>query len=158
VEVIRLNPPSHSETISLSPAPTSSIGHQIETISLSPAAAPVIELSASVSITQASVEVIRSVSSSSANHLIGSGEQWQQVRDYVVESIQARWGMSPRNLVKESAIFKGFCQRWGDKAMPIARAAVELHNCQWKSTPLSVQRFCKNSDPYFSEVISSNIK
>lgn len=83
--------------------------------------------------------------------------EWRQLRDYVCSAIEAKIGSFPRNPVKEKAIFVSFFDRWGDKAEPIARRAVEVHDCWWNSSPLSVTRFCKGSDPYFSEVIAQQL-
>lgn len=94
----------------------------------------------------------------SKTHLIESeGWTWQQLRDYVVDAIQATRGAFPRNPVTEASIFKSFLERWGDKAELIARQAVEVHQCWWRSAPLSVQRFCRGSDPYFAEVLAANL-
>jgi hypothetical protein len=85
------------------------------------------------------------------------GEPWEQVRDYVVSQIEERWGPMPRNPIKEKAIFSSFANRYGDKAMPIARAACETHRCEWRSAPLSVSRFTKGCDPYFAEVLAQRV-
>lgn len=95
----------------------------------------------------------------SRTDLIVETSEWgyQQVRDYVIRSIEEQVGSFPRNMIKETAIFKAFCDRWGDQAVAIARAAVEHHGCWWKNSPLSVNRFCKGSDPYFAEIIAAQI-
>jgi|JI9StandDraft_2_1071091.scaffolds.fasta_scaffold02486_17 hypothetical protein len=82
---------------------------------------------------------------------------WEQMRDYVIGEIQARWGARPRDPLKESGIFKGFINRWGDKSEPIARAAFEVYNGVWNGAPIAVERFSKGSDPYFAEVLSKNV-
>lgn len=100
----------------------------------------------------------RPVMATSKTHLVTSEAwTWEQLRDYVVSSIQSVRGAFPRNPVKEASIFKSFANRWGDKAEAIARTAVEVHQCWWKSAPLSVERFCLGSDPYFAEVIAASL-
>jgi hypothetical protein len=82
---------------------------------------------------------------------------WDGLRDYVVHEIEQRFGPFPRDPRKEASIFKSFVARWGAKAMPIAKAAFEVYNGYWHSSPISVNRFCKGSDPYFAQPISERI-
>jgi hypothetical protein len=94
----------------------------------------------------------------SQTHLLTPGSwTWQQIRDYVVNAITQTVGAFPRNPITEASIFKAFCERWGDMAERIARYAVEDSECWWKSAPLSVQRFCAGSDPYFATVIAARL-
>lgn len=94
----------------------------------------------------------------SKTHLTATGSwSWEQMRDYVLGEITARWGARPRDPLKESGIFKGFVGRWGDKSEPIARAAFEIYNGIWNGAPVSVERFAKGSDPYFAEVLAKNL-
>jgi hypothetical protein len=81
---------------------------------------------------------------------------WESVRDYVVSSIEARWGRWPRNPITEASTFKGFVNRWGDKAMAIAEFAV-TNGCSWLNAPLSVNRFTKGSDEVFAKVIAEKL-
>lgn len=98
------------------------------------------------------------VLSESKTHLLSTdGWTWQQLRDYVVDAITSRTGAFPRNPMKEASIFKAFVNRWGDKSETIARQAVEVHQCWWRSAPLSVERFCVGSDPYFAEVLAASV-
>jgi hypothetical protein len=102
--------------------------------------------------------IVRSVENASARHLASSGcWGWEQLRDYVVGEIESRWGVRPRDLLKESGIFKGFIARWGDRSEAIAKAAFEVYNGSWNGAPISVQRFSKGSDAYFAEVIAKNV-
>jgi hypothetical protein len=89
--------------------------------------------------------------------LLETGEPWEAVRDYVVRKIEDRWGRFPRNAIKEASVFKSFTQRWGDQAMPIAQLACEEMGCVWESAPISVNRFCKGSDPYFASVLAQRV-
>lgn len=82
---------------------------------------------------------------------------WQDVRDYVVREIEQRFGTFPRDLVKESGIFKSFASRWGSKAGLIAKCAFEVHDGMWRGAPISVTRFTKGSDPYFSEKLAERL-
>ena len=95
--------------------------------------------------------------SSGRTDLVGTGEPWEQLRDYVVSQIEDRWGPMPRNPIKEKSIFTSFVNRYGDKAMAIARAACETHRCEWRSAPLSVSRFTKGCDPYFSDILAKRV-
>jgi hypothetical protein len=98
--------------------------------------------------------------STSRQHLVAGTEwsSWSHLRDYVVSSIEETIGAFPRNPVIEKSIFSSFFDRWGPSAsQQIARSAVELHGCWWRNSPISVQRFCKGSDPYFAEPIARNL-
>ena len=100
----------------------------------------------------------RSVGIQGQTHLMGGGSwSWEQMRDYVVGQIEARWGARPRDPLKESGIFKGFVGRWGAQSEPIAKTAFEVYNGLWNGAPVSVERFAKGSDPYFAEVIAKNL-
>lgn len=93
----------------------------------------------------------------SKTHLAGGTWTWEQLRDYVIGEITSRWGARPRDPLKESGIFKGFVNRWGDRSEAIARAVFENYNGVWNGAPVSVERFAKGSDPYFAEVLAKNI-
>lgn len=82
---------------------------------------------------------------------------WDDLRDYVVTNIEERFGPFPRDARKESGIFKSFLARHGDQAQAIARYAFEVADGRWAGAPISVNRFCKNSDPYFAEVIADKV-
>lgn len=82
---------------------------------------------------------------------------WEEVRDYVVLAIEQRHGPFPRDMRKESGIFKGFVKRWGSQAPAIARFAFEQVDGMWKGAPISVTRFCQGSDPYFAQPIASRL-
>lgn len=82
---------------------------------------------------------------------------WDDLRDYVVHNIEERFGPFPRDARKEAGIFKSFLSRWGDQAQGIARYAFETVDGRWAGAPISVNRFCKNSDPYFAAVIAERL-
>jgi len=82
---------------------------------------------------------------------------WQDLRDYVVREIEARHGPQVRNPKTESSIFKSFLTRWSDQAVSIAKVSFEVHNGMWRNAPISVNRFCVASDPYFAAVIAANL-
>jgi hypothetical protein len=82
---------------------------------------------------------------------------WDDLRDYVVSGIEDRFGAFPRDTRKESGIFKSFLARWGEQAQAIARYAFEVADGRWAGAPISVNRFCKGSDPYFAEVIVARL-
>lgn len=98
------------------------------------------------------------VSSPSRGYLMRSEWDWSDLRDYVVHEIESRFGPFPRETHKEIGIFKGFMKRWGPDAEVIARYAFEVENGRWAGAPISVYRFCQNSDPYFAEVILERVR
>jgi hypothetical protein len=75
---------------------------------------------------------------------------WEDLRNYVVRSIEKIHGPFPRDSVKEKAIFSGFLSRWEDQAGRIAQFAFDSCDGMWRGAPIAVQRFCKASDPYFA--------
>lgn len=82
---------------------------------------------------------------------------WEQLRDYVVRSIEARHGAFPRNFKTEASIFKGFINRHGSNAGLIARYAFEREDGMWRNAPITPSRFAKGSDPYFAEIIAARL-
>lgn len=98
-------------------------------------------------------------SSESRTHLLSGDEQWgwKELRDYVVSSIEQKFGPFPRDYKKEYGIFSSYLTRYGNDAPKIARAAFESYNGMWSSAPISINRFCKASDPFFSDVILNKI-
>lgn len=78
---------------------------------------------------------------------------WSDLRDYVVSQIETRFGAFPRDAKKEAGIFKSFLARHPEDAVAIARFAFEVEDGYWAGAPISVNRFCKASDPYFAEKI-----
>lgn len=82
--------------------------------------------------------------------------EWSDLRDYVVTQIEARFGVFPRDVRKESGIFKSYLARY-PQGPRIARYAFETAEGFWMGAPISVTRFCKGSDPYFSDVIAERL-
>lgn len=107
-------------------------------------------------VVEESVTVTRHPSTSRA--YLGKTEwAWDDLRDYVVAEIETRFGAFPRDSRKESGIFKSFLARWGSQAQAIARFAFEVEDGRWGGAPISVNRFCKGSDPYFAEKIVARL-
>jgi hypothetical protein len=86
---------------------------------------------------------------------------WEDLRDYVVSCIETTHGPFPRNAIKEASIFKSFFARWEAKevgsAKAIAETAFGIHHGMWANAPISVNRFCKSSDPFFAESIMKEL-
>jgi hypothetical protein len=82
---------------------------------------------------------------------------WEDLRDYVMGQIEAFHGPQLRNPTKEASIFKGFLKRHGGNAVAIARFAFEMQRGMWQRAPISVNRFCAGSDPYFANIISERL-
>ena len=82
---------------------------------------------------------------------------WEDLRNYVVRSIEAIHGPFPRNPIKEKAIFSSFLSRWGTQAGPIAKFAFEECEGRWRGAPVSVTRFCKGSDEFFAAPIAERL-
>lgn len=107
-------------------------------------------------VVEETVKVIHQPSTSRA--YLGKTEwAWDDLRDYVVAQIEERFGAFPRDSRKESGIFKSFLARWGDQAQTIARYAFEVEDGRWAGAPISVNRFCKGSDPYFAAKIVERV-
>jgi hypothetical protein len=78
---------------------------------------------------------------------------WEDLRDYVMGQIVVFHGPQLRNSTKEAAIFRSFVARFEGKSVGIARFAFEQQRGMWQRAPITVTRFCKGSDPYFSDII-----
>lgn len=79
---------------------------------------------------------------------------WAELRDYVVAQITERFGPFPRDSRKEYGIFNRFLNEYGTDAIAVAKFAFGP-TCDgwWGRAPISVNRFCKGSDPYFVKPI-----
>jgi hypothetical protein len=105
------------------------------------------------------VERVHVTSVAGAAYLLKDDSEWSanDLRDYVMGQIEQYHGPQIRNSMKESAIFKGFLSRHGAKAVAIARFAFENQRGMWQRAPISANRFCKGSDPFFSDVIAERL-
>lgn len=113
-----------------------------------------------VSDTVVTTEHVRVITHGAAGYSAKAFEMWNwsDLRDYINAEVERRHGPQVRDPKKESGIIKGFINRWGiTKAVAIATAAFEVHDGMWRSSPITMTRFCKASDPYFSEIIAKNI-
>ena len=81
-------------------------------------------------------------------------QDWEPLRDYVLERITALHGSFPREVRQENTIFMGFYDRWRSLAMPIATHAFEQAGGWWLGAPISVARFAKSSDGVFAHEIA----
>jgi hypothetical protein len=83
---------------------------------------------------------------------------WSDLRDYVVAEIERCSGTFPRNQRKEQGIFSRFIAEFGPTdSAAIARHAFEVCNGWWGNAPISVNRFCRASDDFFSRPILARI-
>lgn len=96
----------------------------------------------------------------SRTDLLADTEQWTwaEFRDYVVAEIINRFGPFPRDARKEYGIFNRFFSQYGQDAIAIAKYAFESCDGWWGKAPISINRFCKSSDPYFSEPILERLR
>jgi hypothetical protein len=88
---------------------------------------------------------------------LASSLDWEQLRDYVVEQIEAIHGPFPREPRRENTIFMGFYGRWEDLALPIAKHAFEEAKGFWLGAPVSVARFERSSDAVFATKIAAQL-
>lgn len=90
----------------------------------------------------------------SRSDLLKAGEQWSwaEFRDYVCAEIICRFGAFPRDSRKEYGIFSRYLSTFGNTdAIRIAEYAFgPVCEGWWGNAPISVNRFCRASDPYFS--------
>jgi hypothetical protein len=105
------------------------------------------------------VERVHVTPVSGASYLLKDDSQWtwEDLRDYVMGQMEQYHGPQIRNALKEASIFKGFMSRHGEKAVAIARFAFENQRGMWQRAPISVNRFCKASDAYFSDLIAERL-
>jgi hypothetical protein len=82
---------------------------------------------------------------------------WEELRDYVVDQVEAHFGLFPRDLPKEVSIMKSFTERFGPDAPRIARAAYEVYNGYWGGAPIRLARFTRASDEWFARVILAQL-
>ncbi len=119
-----------------------------------PAPAPVTETVATV-VTQ--TVTVQPVAARSDLTKAESEWGWMELRDYVVNQIETRFGVFPRNAKKEYGIFNRYFTAYGADAIAVAKAAFEIHDGWWNSAPIRIERFCKGSDIYFHDKILAEI-
>jgi len=88
---------------------------------------------------------------------LASSLEWEKLRDYVVERIEAVHGPFPREPRRENTTFMAFYARWEDLALPIAKYAFEEAEGFWLGAPVSVARFEKSSDAAFAMKIAEKL-
>lgn len=84
---------------------------------------------------------------------------WMELRDYVAAQIIERFGPFPRDSRKEHAIFSRYVATFGAKdAAAVAQYAFgPACDGWWGKAPISITRFCKGSDPYFTAPILARL-
>lgn len=76
---------------------------------------------------------------------------WSELRDYVASEIISRFGPFPRDSRKEYGIFNRYFGEFGQDGIKVAQFAFgPVCDGWWGGAPVSINRFCRASDPYFS--------
>lgn len=103
-------------------------------------------------------ETVRVTPVAGAAYLMKEDKDWtaEDLRDYAMGQIEAIHGPQVRNSVKETAIFRSFLGRH-EKAVAIVRFAFEVQRGMWQRAPISANRFCRGSDPFFADVIAARL-
>lgn len=83
---------------------------------------------------------------------------WSELRDYVAAEIITRFGPFPRDARKEYGIFSRYFGAYGQSGIEVAKYAFEICDGWWANAPVSVNRFCKASDPFFTEPIIARLR
>lgn len=84
--------------------------------------------------------------------------EWKDLRDYVMREMENVHGPQVRESMKEKSIFSSFIKRYGAvDAAAIARYAFGFSKGMWANAPISVNRFCKASDPFFGDPIKQRL-
>lgn len=79
---------------------------------------------------------------------------WAELRDYVVAQIQTRFGAFPRDARKEYGIFNRYFTAYGMDGIRVSEFAFgPVCEGWWGGAPISINRYCKASDAYFTEPI-----
>lgn len=121
------------------------------------AAAPAAPVARTAAVTE--TVTVTQLPSESRTHLLKPVDQWgwSELRDYVVTAHEERFGPFPRDARKEYGIFTRFAKEWGGHAGAIAKYAFETCDGWWMNAPVTVNRFCKGSDPYFAKPIMDRL-
>lgn len=84
--------------------------------------------------------------------------EWSDLRDYVMREMENVHGPQVRDSIKEKSIFGSFIKRHGaETSAAIARYAFGFSKGMWANAPISVNRFCKASDPFFADPIKQRL-
>lgn len=84
--------------------------------------------------------------------------EWRDLRDYVMREMESVHGPQVRDSLKEKSIFSSFIKRHGAvDAVAVARYAFGFSKGMWANAPISVNRFCKASDPFFADPIKQRL-
>lgn len=84
---------------------------------------------------------------------------WAELRDYVVAQIIERFGPFPRDARKEYGIFSRYFTEYGQSGIAVAQYVFgPVCEGWWGNAPVSVNRFCRASDAYFSIPIIERLK
>lgn len=76
---------------------------------------------------------------------------WEELRDFVAAEIISRFGPFPRVARKEFGIFSRYINQYGSDGIAVAKYAFgPVQDGWWGQAPISINRFCKASDPYFT--------
>lgn len=79
---------------------------------------------------------------------------WSELRDYVASQIIGRFGPFPRDSRKEYSIFNRYFNEYGQDGIAVSEFAFgPVCDGWWGGAPISVNRYCKASDPYFTQPI-----
>lgn len=95
------------------------------------------------------------------SHLLVAPERWswRELRSYVLVEMERRFGPQdklPRT--RESSVFKSFIDRWGpEMSAAMARYIFEVCDGMWLGQPVTIYRWCKNSDPYFAVPLAERL-
>lgn len=99
------------------------------------------------------VQRVEVVPQPSRSDLLVDTEQWtwQELRDFVASQIVDRFGPFPRDARKEYGIFNRYFASYGANGIAVAKFSFgPVLDGWWGKAPISVNRFCKASDPYFT--------
>lgn len=128
-----------------------------------PAQPPLLTLTQTVQAVEEQIVVWAAPTPSSHLSVPAEHWDWSHLRDYVVAGIETTLGHAlpgrsdSKSRAKEKAIFTGFLARYGDRSPDIARYAFTVAEGYWRNAPISVQRFCRNSDQYFADPIIKHL-
>lgn len=83
---------------------------------------------------------------------------WMELRDYVASQIINLFGPFPRDSRKEYGIFNRYFGAYGLDGIRVSEFAFgPVCEGWWGGAPISINRYCKASDPYFTEPILARL-